>query len=336
MNSSPTILAIDDSPVNLSILAETLAGDYCVELATSGIDGLVMAQQSRPEVVLLDVKMPGQSGYEVCRRIRSTPDLRDCRVIMVSAMSSLVDRLQGYDAGADDYVTKPFDEEDLRTKIEFALRTKRLGQSCGPVGDAIAFVSQLRDEGIIADLELARKLTGLVAESLKETRYGNQIDQRLLDDLRYASVLRDVGMLSIPLKLRDHRGPLDLYQIDSLKEHTLVGFHLLRRLSQQFPEMTSLAVAAVVARSHHENFDGSGYPDGLRGTEIPLVARLMRVVDAFEAELLAGSCEENDRLEAAASSVRRQARCLDPAIVEALESVLPQLQGATCSTGPAA
>jgi putative two-component system response regulator len=336
MNSSPTILAIDDSPVNLSILAETLAGDYCVELATSGIDGLLMAQQSQPEVVLLDVKMPGQSGYEVCRRIRSTSDLRDCRVIMVSAMSSLADRLQGYDAGADDYVTKPFDEEDLRTKIEFALRTKRLGQSCGPVGDAIAFVSQLRDEGIIVDLELARKLTGLVAASLKETRYGNQIDQRFLDDLRYASVLRDVGMLSIPLRLRDHRGPLDLYQVDSLKEHTLVGYHLLRRLSQQFPEMTSLAVASVVARSHHENFDGSGYPDGLCGTEIPLVARLMRVVDAFESEVLASPCEVQAGLDEAFSNVCRHSRHFDPSILEALESVLPQLSGQVCSVTPSA
>lgn len=282
MDEKFRILAIDDNEINLQVMREALDDDFQVELAYNGLEGLALARATQPDVILLDVMMPGLDGYEVCRRIRDNGNLRSSRIIMVSAKTSLEDRLMGYDVGADDYVTKPFNEEELRTKIEFAIRARRLEQLCGATGELLALVAWLRDSQTVRDLHRTRECVQLLAQELRKGPYDQYIDDRFLDDLHHASVLRDVGQLSVPPAVRYKRTDLSPDEIEQMKQHTLVGSRLMNRLAGQHPEVGLFHMASEVARSHHEHFDGSGYPDRLRGEAIPLAARMLATIDVFE------------------------------------------------------
>jgi putative two-component system response regulator len=317
--------------MNLTVIQEALEGKFQLELASNGIDGLALAKAFQPEVILLDVMMPGLDGLEVCRRAKQTQSLRHARIIMVSAKSLLDDRLAGYDAGADDYVTKPFDEEELITKIDFAIRARRLEQLCGSAGELIALVAWLRDSGVEQNIATTRALSRLVAEQLRHGPYAEQIDDRFLDDLHHAAILRDVGLLAIPHSLRSRTAALSHGELEKFKQHTLVGARLLNRFAADHPDATVFRVACQVARSHHENFDGSGYPDHLAGVAIPLAARILRAVECVEKLNSADSWAAHTQFERAQQQLRQaSATAFDPHIVEALLEVLDQHGESEC------
>jgi putative two-component system response regulator len=283
MTARNRILAIDDNPTNLLVMEEALGEAYDIETAADGLTGLRLAQSNCPEVVLLDVMMPGLDGYEVCRRFKTQNSLRQSRIIMVSARTGLEDRLMGYDAGADDYVTKPFDVDELETKIGFALRAKRMEQLCGATGEVLTLVVGLRDAGMVRNAERTRACCDVLARQLAQSSLASQIDDRFIDDLHQAAVLRDVGLLAIPTSARTTQNLRNSQALEQYKQHTLIGSRLMNRFAGDHPEVSLFRMAAEVARSHHENFDGSGYPDRLRGDAIPLAARMMKVIDSLEA-----------------------------------------------------
>jgi putative two-component system response regulator len=246
---------------------------------------------------------------------------------MVSAKSGLQDRLTGYDVGADDYVTKPFTEEQLRTKIDFALRARRMEQLCGATGELLALIAWLRDSGTVCDLLRTRQCVHLLAEELRNGPYEPHIDDRFLDDLHHASVLRDIGQLSLPPAVRHKRIGLTAEELEQLKEHTLIGSRLMNRLAGQYPDVCLFRMASEVARSHHEHYDGSGYPDRLRGEDIPLAARLLAAIDVFE------SAADDTRMEPAIGPGHIQAELgsgqgtrFDPVVADACLNVFDQLQ----------
>jgi putative two-component system response regulator len=329
MAAKGRILVIDDNLTNLSIVEEALDESYDILTALDGPTGLQLASRFCPEVVLLDVMMPCMDGYEVCRRIKSNPLTRHSRVIMVSAKTDLNDRLVGYQAGADDYLTKPYSEEELQAKVSVALRTKtsdefdmvkrQLERVCGFNGEVLALVTQLRDSESGDHLVHVRGISHILAGELRTGPYELQIDDEFIDNLHYASILHDVGKTAIPDHILNRSDDLTPEEFAELKSHTLVGERILNRLAKLHLDVGLYRMAAVVARSHHESFDGSGYPDGMRGIAIPLAARIVKVADEFDRLVSrAGHAGRWDTTGAREELERRSGADFDPVIVDAL------------------
>jgi putative two-component system response regulator len=285
------ILAVDDNPLNLAIIEEALQGRFNLRLARDGAEAMRIAPTFLPDIVLLDVMMPRPDGYEVCMQIKNDPVLRHSQVIMVSAKTDISERLRGYRAGADDYVTKPFEEDELLAKVSAVLTTKsrngsihrQLQEVCSATGEVLELISHLRDAETGEHLDRMRDYSHLLAAELRNGDVGQQIDDQFLDDLYRASPLHDLGKVVISDAILRKPGPLTDEEREEMKRHTFIGEQILNRLARQQPEVGFFRMAAEIARWHHECFDGSGYPDGLRGEAIPLAARIVKVADVFDA-----------------------------------------------------
>ena len=235
--------------------------------------------------------MPAPDGYEVCSRIKNDPVLRHAQVIMVSAKTELDDRLRGYHAGADDYVTKPFDEDELVAKVHAGINLRashrqmraQLKEFCGAAGDVFELITQLRDAETGDHLARIRSYSGLLAAELQAGPWGAFIDEQFLEDFERASAMHDIGKIAIPDAIFRKPGPLTESERALMQQHTVLGEAILRRLAAEGENSGMFRMAAEIARSHHEFFDGSGYPDGLRGDCIPLSARIVKVADVFDA-----------------------------------------------------
>ncbi len=264
------------------------------------------------DLVMLNVMMPGIDGYETCRRIRSRPFGRAIQVIMVSAKSSRGEQVRAYAAGADDYVVKPFDPYELRSRVRLhfrlrgALETVALTRGYALRGDAasdpdeerarflthahdvtvaaLTKVAELRDTETGEHLVRMRSYAQIVAEELScHGPYKEQIDEQFLDDLYRASPLHDIGKVGINDAILLKPARLTLEEFEMMKQHATIGANILDNVALGAPDASFLSMAATVARFHHERFDGRGYPIGLRGTEIPLPARIVALADAFDA-----------------------------------------------------
>lgn len=327
MSTGNRVLAVDDNPTNLAIVEDIFQGKYKLRLAHDGNEALQLAPTYLPDIVLLDVMMPHPDGYEVCTRFKNDPTLRHSHVIMVSARTDVHDRLRGYRAGADDYVTKPFEEEELLAKVRANLKTKsiyssvryQLDQLCGAAGEVLELVSHLRDAETGEHLDRIRIYSELLAGELRNGPYRDQIDDAFLDDLYKASPLHDVGKVGIPDSILLKPGTLSDQEREQMREHTRIGEHILNRLALQQPDVSFFRMAAEIARWHHEAFDGTGYPDGLRGITIPLAARIVKVADVFDA--LTSKRVYKPRYEPIAARDQiavADARMFDPVIVNAM------------------
>ena len=291
MTSNERVLLVDDNPINLEIIEEALCDRYELAFAKSGTEAMHVAPRFRPGVVLLDVKIPKPDGYAVCGWIRQSETLLDATVLMVSALASTEERLRAYRAGADDYIVKPFDEAELCAKVDAAFTGRRrkefaqrkLHDVWGVFGETLELLSHLRDSETGAHIERMRVYSTLLAMELKRQGRHAEIDDLLIEDLDRASALHDVGKIAVPDAVLLKEGPLNSEEWEQMRQHTIDGAQILSRLAERDSQETFLAMAATIARSHHKNFDGSGYPDGMRGSDIPLAARIVRVADVFDA-----------------------------------------------------
>ncbi|MEI8375019.1 MAG: response regulator [Planctomycetota bacterium] len=310
--SSKKILIVDDDAAMLRLLRRLLGQDYCLAEASSGEEALAMLSSFPADLVMLDIVMPGIDGHETCRRIRSRPLGRAIQVIMVSARSSHNEQARAYAAGADDYVVKPFEPYTLcsRVRLHFRLRgaletialTSGYGQhhdgSCeadkarahfmAHVHDvtvaALTKVAELRDTETGEHLARMRSYTQIIAEELsRHGPYTEQIDEQFLEDIYRASPLHDIGKVGINDAILLKPARLTPEEFETMKQHTTIGANILDHVAFGAPDASFLSMAATVARFHHERFDGNGYLVGLRGTEIPLSARIVALADAYDA-----------------------------------------------------
>jgi putative two-component system response regulator len=333
MPTQNRILAVDDNPANLAIVEEIFQETFKLRLAHDGNEALSIAPTFLPDVVLLDVMMPRPNGYEVCSRMKNDRTLRHSQVIMVSAKTDIDDRLRGYDAGADDYVTKPFEEQELCAKVRANLRTKsiygivrdEMEALCCATGEVLELLSHLRDAETGVHLDRIRCYSHLLAAELRAEPFGEEIDDLFLDNLYRASPLHDIGKIAIPDAVLRMPGPLTDHEREQMKQHTLIGQQVLGRLAKQGPSLAFFPMAADIARWHHESFDGSGYPDGLRGTAIPLAARIVKVADVFDALTSARVYKPSYEPSAARDHITRIDACkFDPAVVGAMLRVFDE------------
>jgi len=334
MQLSHRILAVDDSPTNLAIIEEALQGRFSLRTADDGEQALQMAPSFQPDVVLLDVMMPGTNGYEVCSRMKNDRDLGLTQVIMVSAKTDLHSRLRAYQAGADDYIVKPFSEDELFAKVCVRLRAKsiyrvvrsELEALCGAAGEALELVSQLRDSETAGHLVRMRDYAQMLALELQKTSWGHAINDQFLQDLYRASPLHDIGKVAVPDAVLHKLGQLSNDERAEIQQHTIVGERILQRLAEQQPDNSMFRMAVDIARSHHECYDGSGYPDGLVGADIPLAARITSVADVFDA-LTSARCYKTKQVPEDAREVIVAGRgtVFDPAVVDALLRVFDEM-----------
>ena len=307
------ILIVDDSEMNLEVLEHLLEDDYELESAASGEECLQKLTAFSPDLVLLDIMMPGMSGYETCRRIKSSPVGDFTQVILISGKASTAERLEGYQAGADDYVIKPFDHDELLAKVRIhfklrnsvaklwtanskiqkfnaelenlvAKRTDEILETRDVAVFALAKLADSRDPETGEHLERMRKYSQLLAEQLSQSGpYTHVVDEQFLNDLYRASPLHDIGKVGIPDSILQKPGRLTKEEFEIMTRHTIIGADSLREAAGQSESGSFLNMAVAVARHHHERFDGTGYPDGLKGQDIPLPARIVALADVFDA-----------------------------------------------------
>lgn len=334
MHLNDRILAVDDNEDNLFVLKELLGGDYTLKCASSGEEAVRVAPEFRPDLVLLDVMMPGLNGIQTCRRLRELPELNDAKIVMLSARTELDARLKAYSVGAVDYMLKPFDHQEVLAKVRAWMQMvykERINEVLGDmektrevIGFALVSLAGLRDLETGEHLFRIRWYAQALAEQLAVTGpYSSQIDETFLQYLYRASPLHDIGKVAIDDAILRKPGALTAGEFTAMKQHTVAGSDILARAAARLANSDYMQMAAEIARHHHERFDGSGYPDGLEGAMIPLAARIVSVADVFDALTARRVYKPAMSVSHAAGIIEQGAGTqFDPVIVEAFRSRL--------------
>jgi putative two-component system response regulator len=273
MSNSGKILVVDDDEANLIGLRELLeAGGYSVRAERNGADGLRAAIEEEPDVVLLDVVMPGLSGVDVCSALKKHPTMRFTPVVLISGNQDRDKRLAGLESGADDFLNKPLDLDELQARVRSLVRLKRLTdalESAEILFITLGRIVEARDPNTEGHCErLAHYATALGAAL--------HVAPPDLDALYRGGFLHDIGKIGIPDRVLLKKTRLTRAEFELMKQHPLIGDSLCSGVR-------SLDRVRPIIRHHHERLDGSGYPDGLAGDEIPLLAQIVSVVDVFDA-----------------------------------------------------
>jgi putative two-component system response regulator len=269
-----TILVVDDDQLVRDLVASLLHVEgYRVIEAANGELALAQMQAASPDLVLLDVMMPGRlDGVQICRQLKSSEATMLIPVVILTALDTLSDRIQGIEAGADDFLTKPFNRLELLARVRSLLRLKRLTdrlERAESVIFALAEAVEAKDPYTEGHLSRLASYAEVLARALGLTPQEQQ-------DVREGAILHDVGKIGVPEAILRKPAPLSNEEYLMVQSHPLVGNRILAPL-----RLASRTLPAV--RGHHEHFDGRGYPDGLDAQDIPLEARIVAVVDAYDA-----------------------------------------------------
>ena len=308
---SKRILIVDDDAAIRRLLRGLLRSEYRLAEAASGEQAVEILPAFCPDLVLLDILLPGIDGCETCRRIKASQT--NVQIVMISAISSAEQQLRAFEVGADDYLVKPFDPQDLRARVRlhFQLREATAGASAiraeieshnsqlrelaeQHTRDVIAIqdtavftlakVAESRDQETGGHLTRMRAYSQIVGKELaQEGPYADQISEQFLDDLYRSSPMHDIGKVGIRDEILLKPGRLTPEEFETMQQHTVIGANILDQAVARLRGGGFLAMAALIARFHHERFDGTGYPAGLVGQEIPLPARIVAVADVYDA-----------------------------------------------------
>lgn len=245
---------------------------YSVLEAGNGLQALECIAHNKPDLVLLDVSMPGMDGFEVCRRLKQSESTRLIPVVFVTALDDRRARLRGIEVGGDDFLSKPFDQLQLSARVKSLIHQKRLNEDLDHASEvlfSIARTVESRDPNTGDHCERLAELGQAFGEYLG-------LSAAQIRDLRWAGYLHDIGKVGIPDRVLLKTGPLSPEERAIMRQHVFIGEEICR------PLRTMQGVLPVI-RHHHERWDGSGYPDGLVGSEIPLLAQVFQVVDIYDA-----------------------------------------------------
>ena len=299
-NGKPVILIVDDAPVNVCILYGLLSGDHCIKVADSGASALELAADDpRPDLILLDVMMPGMDGYEVCRRLKEKEITRDIPVIFITTMAEEDDEARGLDLGAVDYIVKPFRPRLVQARVHNHLmfkrqrdtladtvreRTKELYATRAATIESLASLVETRDLETGGHIRRTQRYVRILAESLRESRPEKwSLSDETVELLYSSAPLHDIGKVGIPDTILLKPGKFTPEEFELMKKHTLYGYKTLISAEKNLGESGFLRLGAEIALTHHEKWDGSGYPSGLAGEAIPLSGRLMALADVYDA-----------------------------------------------------
>lgn len=269
----PTILVVDDEEQVRSFFLRLLQTEgYRVELAGDGPAALAAVATHAPDVVLLDVRLPELDGFEVCRRLKRDAATRLTPIVFVTGLHERDDRIEGIAAGADDFLSKPVDAHELLARVRSLVRMKQYTDDLDSASSIIMTLATM----------IESRDGQAEGHCYRMANYATSLGRALQlpdDDLRTlhrGGFLHDIGMLAIPDLVLRKKGPLDPTEFELVKSHTVVGDRLCSQLR-------SLQSVRPIVRHHHERLDGSGYPDGLQGDQLPLLAQIIGVIDVYDA-----------------------------------------------------
>ena len=313
----PRLLLVDDEPTNLQVLRHVLQADYRLLFATDGARALQVAREQLPQLILLDIMMPGMDGYAVCRALKADAATASTPVIFITALNDSQDETAGFDVGGVDYLTKPVSPPVVRARVRTHLSLVRM--------------DELRE----TRLQIVQRL-GRAAE-YKDNETGlhvirmSHFSQLLAlaagcspawaEDLLNAAPMHDVGKIGIPDAVLRKPGPLDADEWATMRRHPEIGAEIIG----EYPSGV-LQLAREIALAHHEKWDGSGYPRYLAGEAIPLSARIVAIADVFDALTTRRPYKEPWPVQDALDHIAAQAgKHFDPALVALFAPLLPQL-----------
>jgi putative two-component system response regulator len=272
-HSMPIVLVVDDGAANRDLIEACLAGIDCeIRTADNGRTALAMIEAAPPDLVLLDVQMPGIDGYQVCSRIKARPRGRLLPVVMITALDRVHDRVRALEAGADDFMSKPVERIELVARVRAALRLKAVYDTLDSVEQVIFSLAA----AVEAKDSFTERHTQRVGESARLLGELMRLPEPDLDALYRGGIIHDIGKIGIADSILLKPGPLDMEEQVRMHAHPIIGETIVRPLGSG----TSLL---PIIRHHHEHFDGTGYPDRLRGAQIPRLARIVSVCDAYDA-----------------------------------------------------
>jgi putative two-component system response regulator len=278
------VLVVDDELISRQILAHSLEkAGYEVLFAANGREGLELLRTSGARIVVSDWHMPEIDGLEFCRRVRSGQYARYIYLILVTAQNRPEDVVEGLGAGADDFLSKPFNPAELIMRVNTARRIVGI-ETRDMAIFAMAKLAESRDPETGAHLERVRSYCRILTEQLRTfPRFQQAIDDEYVRMIYETSPLHDIGKVAIPDRILLKPGRLTQDEFEIMKTHTIHGASTLDAALKQFPEAQFLRMARDIALCHHERYDGTGYPHGLTGEAIPLAGRIIAVADVYDA-----------------------------------------------------
>jgi putative two-component system response regulator len=344
MKDKQVILIVDDQPQNIELLeAYLVPQDYEIVTAKNGEEALGKLSGNPIDLILLDVMMPGMDGFEVIRRVRQDDKNRLLPIILVTALQEKEDRVKGIDAGCDDFISKPVDKMELLARVRSLLKVKAYNDLM------INYRKELEVEVTKRTGELKQALEKIKAASLETiyrlsmaseykdedtgahikrmSRYSTAVARRMglaentIETILYAAPMHDLGKIGIPDRILLKPGMLDPAEWEIMKRHSVIGAKILKGSDAEF-----IMLAEIIAQSHHEKWDGSGYPDGLKGVEIPLASRIAAIADVFDALTSKRPYKEALSLETSLAIIREgRGIHFDPDVVDAFFAILDEI-----------
>lgn len=331
----PLILIVDDAPKNVQVIGRILYDKYYnVSIASSGKQALELVKNDRPDLILLDIQMPEMDGLEVCRVLKSSELTSKIPVIFLTAKADTDDILKGFEIGAVDYITKPFQALELLARVKTHVENKKLKENLEELVDARTAELRTALKKIeLSQLDLVDRLgraaefrdneTGMHVKRMSHYSVilgeAAKLENASLTMLLSASMMHDVGKIGIPDNILLKPGKLTSEEFEIMKTHTVIGAELLSDSGSELIRM-----AEKIALSHHEKWNGTGYPNGLRGEEIPLEARIVAIVDVFDALTSERPYKKAWSIEDAVSLIQKEkGQHFDPTLVELFIKQLP-------------
>ncbi|BCV33804.1 response regulator [Shewanella algae] len=324
-----TVLVVDDTPENIDILVGILGDDYKLKVAIDGPRALALAQKSPPDLILLDVMMPGMNGYEVCKRLKQEPMTSHIPVIFVTALSEVADETQGFDLGAVDYITKPVSAPIVRARVRNHLglydqkrlleqqvreRTRELEQTRFEIIRRLGRAAEYKDNETGLHVIRMSHYARLLAQQAK-------LPDNFCELLYNAAPMHDIGKIGTPDAVLKKPGKLDAEEWRIMQQHAEIGAEIIG----EHPDPL-LQMSRRIALTHHEKWDGSGYPNGLKGNDIPIEGRIVAIADVFDALTSIRPYKKAWSIEDTMALLESEAgKHFDPELVELFKQILPQV-----------
>jgi len=306
MDKQKTIMIVDDTEVNIVILVEALQEEYDLIVAINGIEAIDILKEQKPDLILLDIMMPEMDGYEVLSNLKKERNLGNIPVILLSAISDSDSKTKGFSLGAVDYITKPFDIIEVKARVKAQLkleearlvlenqkfvleemvkeRTNLLERTNSAAIYCLAALAETRDPETGEHIKRTQKYTRELALELQSTdKYKEILTNEYIELLYKSAPLHDIGKVGVKDSILLKPGKLNHEEFEEMKKHTIYGEQSLKVGINELGEDSFLTLAKEIALTHHEKWDGTGYPKGLSRKDIPISGRLMALSDVYDA-----------------------------------------------------
>ena len=344
-----SILIVDDNKINVDVLVNALGSAYDVSVALDGRSALASVRDYETDLILLDIMMPGMDGYEVIRHLKEDPATASIPVIFLSAFSEIKNKSKGFQLGAVDYIIKPFEIEEVKMRVKTHLtlsllkqeleernqqleeqvrhRTRELILTQQATIFGMGAIAEYRDPETGAHINRVKGYVTLLALHLaSHQRFARQLNPEFIELFTLSAPMHDIGKVGIPDHILLKPGPLTEDEYETMKLHTLYGRDAVLAAERNTGALPFLSIAKDLTYTHHERWDGTGYPQGLRGEQIPLCGRIMAVADVYDALISKRVYKDAvPHAEAVEAVMEGRGTHFDPDIADAFAAVHAQL-----------